>query len=91
MVTIQQINETIMFGDLTNVQLDSIVSAIKFKRTQLVNSNKRSMTIGTDVKFTNNRTGQTVTGKVTSIKTKNVIVSTGVSNWKVPANMLEIV
>jgi hypothetical protein len=91
MITIQQINQTIMFGDFNNDQLNSILSAVKFARTQLLQQNKRSLRIGTDVKFVNSRTGQTVTGKVTSIKTKNVIISTGLGNWRVPANMLEIV
>ena len=91
MITIQQINQTIMFGDFNNDQLNSILSAVKFARTQLLQQNKRSLRIGTDVKFVNSRTGQTVTGKVTSIKTKNVIISTGLGNWRVPANMLEII
>ena len=91
MITIQQINQTIMFGDFNNDQLNSILSAVKFARSQLLQQNKRSLRIGTDVKFVNSRTGQTVTGKVTSIKTKNVIISTGLGNWRVPANMLEII
>lgn len=91
MITIQQINQTIMFGDFNNDQLNSILSAVKFARSELLQQNKRSLRIGTDVKFVNSRTGQTVTGKVTSIKTKNVIISTGLGNWRVPANMLEII
>ena len=91
MATIQEINQSIMFGNLTNDQLNSIIGAVKFARTQLLQENKRSLRIGSDVKFVNSRNGQTVMGKVTSIKTKNVIVAVGLSNWRVPANMLEIV
>ena len=85
------INQSIMFGNLTNDQLNSIIGAVKFARTQLLQQNKRSLRIGSDVKFVNSRNGQTVMGKVTSIKTKNVIVAVGLSNWRVPANMLEVV
>lgn len=91
MATIQEINQSIMFGNLTNDQLNSIIGAVKFARTQLLQQNKRSLRIGSDVKFVNSRNGQTVMGKVTSIKTKNVIVAVGLSNWRVPANMLEVV
>lgn len=90
MATIQEINQSIMFGNLTNDQLNSIIGAVKFARTQLLQQNKQSLRIGSDVKFVKGN-GQTVMGKVTSIKTKNVIVSAGLTNWRVPANMLEIV
>lgn len=91
MASIQEINQSIMFGNLTNDQLNSIINAVKFARTQLLQQNKRSLQIGSDVKFVNSRNGQTLFGKVTSIKTKNVIVATGLTNWRVPANMLEVV
>lgn len=91
MATIQEINQSIMFGNLTNDQLNSIIGAVKFARTQLLQQNKRSLRIGSDVKFVSSRTGQYVIGKVTSIKTKNVIVAAGLTNWRVPANLLEVV
>lgn len=91
MITIQQVNETIMFGNLSNDQLDSVIHAVKFARNQLMKANKRSLTIGSDVKFVSSRTGQYVFGKVTAIKTKNVIVNAGFTNWRVPASMLELV
>ena len=91
MVTIQEINQAIMFGNLSNDQLNSIISSVKFARNQLMKANKRSLQIGSDVKFVSSRTGQTIFGKVTSIKTKNVIVAAGLTNWRVPANLLEIV
>jgi exosome complex RNA-binding protein Csl4 len=94
MTTIQKmsdINQTIMFGNLTNDQLNSVITAVKFARNQLLKETKRSISVGSDVKFVNSRNGQTVMGKVTSIKTKNVIVAVGLSNWRVPANMLEVI
>jgi len=91
MATIQEINQSIMFGNLSNDQLDSIIHAVKFRRNELLKQNKRSLTIGSDVKFVSSRTGQTIIGKVAAIKTKNVIVNAGFTNWRVPANMLEVV
>lgn len=90
MVTIQEINQAIMFGNLSNDQLNGIIQSIKFARNQILKANKRSLQIGSDVKFVSSRNGQTIIGKVTAIKTKNVIVSVGMSNWRVPANMLEL-
>jgi hypothetical protein len=91
MATIQEINQSIMFGDLTNDQLNSVITAVKFARNQLLKETKRSISIGSDVKFVSSRNGQTIIGKVTAIKTKNVIVNAGFTNWRVPANLLEIV
>jgi len=39
--TIQQINQSIMFGDFTDDQLNSIISAVKFARGCLAKSTKR--------------------------------------------------
>jgi len=91
MVTMQEINEAIMFGNLSNDQLNSIAHSIKFARSQLAKRTKNSLTIGTKVKFVNNHTGQYEIGNVKEIKTKNVIVNVGMTNWRVPANMLEVV
>lgn len=89
---IQQVNQAIMFGDFTNEELNSIGDAIKFARAQIANQNKREMRIGTLVKFTSSRTGMIVTGTVTKINRKFIIVNetNKLSNWRVPANMLEV-
>ena len=89
MATIQEINQSIMFGNLSNEQLDSIIMAIKFARGQLVQKNKFTLVKGTRVKFTNSRTGQSVVGEVTEVKRKFIHVRSGMTNWRVPANMLE--
>lgn len=89
--TIQQVNSAIMFGDFTNDQLNSIIAAVKFRRSQLTKSNKRQLSVGSTVKFTSSRTGHTVVGTVEKIAIKYVTVREPIRGlWKVPANMLEI-
>ena len=94
MKTIQEVNQAIMFGNFSNAELDSIISAIKFARASIVNQNKRAMTVGTIVKFTSSRTGVPVTGTVEKINRKFIIVrenGKAFGNWRVPANMLTVV
>jgi len=87
--TIQQINSTIMFGKFTNVELESIISAVKFARTNLANQNKRKFWVGGAVKFHSTKRGMTMQGTVSKIAIKYITVSTPQGVWKVPANMLE--
>lgn len=90
---IQQVNQAIMFGNFTNEELNSISDAIKFARTQIAKQNKREMTVGTIVKFTNSRTGLPITGTVEKVNRKFIIVreiGKAFGNWKVPANMLTV-
>lgn len=96
LVSIQQINSSIMFGELTNDNLDSIIQAIKYRRAQITQQNKRAFRVGDAVKFRNSRTGMTTVGTVKKINIKYILVSepsrTGgvfTSTWRVPANMLE--
>jgi hypothetical protein len=91
MTTISEVNFAIMQGDFTNDQLDSILSAIKFRRGQISKQNKRALTIGSQVKFTSNRNGVTYSGVVEKIAIMNVIVRTPLGGYRVPANMLEVV
>lgn len=87
--TIQQVNSAIMFGDFTNDQLDSIIAAIKFRRSTLTKINKRAFQPGAQVKFYSTKRGQTFTGTVEKVAIKFVTVRTSGSLWKVPASMLE--
>ena len=87
--TIQQINSAIMFGNLTNVELESVISAVKFARAQLAKQNKRTFQLGDTVKFTSNRNGLTYTGTVRKVKIKYILVNTNGGLFNVPANMLE--
>ena len=87
--TIQQINSAIMFGNLTNTELLSVIDAVKFARTQLTKQNKRAFQLGDSVKFTSNRNGLTYVGTVNKVKIKYVLVKTPGGLFNVPANMLE--
>jgi hypothetical protein len=97
MTTIQNINRAIVAGTFTNDELTSIGDAIRFARAQLTQKTKRSVTIGSTVKFTNTKRGLTVFGTVEKIAIKYITVreanpgrlTTGL--WRVPANMLEVV
>lgn len=90
MATIQEVNSSIMFGDFTNVQLDSILSAVKFRRSQLTKQAKQSIFVGTNVKFYSTKRGQTYFGTVEKMAVKYATVNTNQGRWKVPANMLEV-
>ena len=87
--TIQQINSAIMFGNLSNVELESVISAVKFARASLAKQNKRAFRLGDSVKFTSNRNGLTYVGTVNKVKIKFVLVKTNAGLFNVPANMLE--
>ena len=90
----QDINSTIIAGNFTNEQLDSIAMAIKFARNQLANKNKFTFRAGSQVKFTSSRNGQTILGTVEKINRKFIIVrenGKAFGSWRVPANMLEAV
>lgn len=89
--TIQQVNSTIMFGDFTNDQLNSILAAVKYRRSQITQQNKRALRVGDTVKFTSNRNGVTYQGTVDKVKVKYILVRTGSGLFNVPANMLEAV
>lgn len=88
MPTIQEINSSIIHGTFTNEQLDSIVMAVKFARSQIANKNKYTLVKGTKVRFVSSRTGQTVIGEVAEVKRKFIHVRSGMTIWRVPASML---
>lgn len=78
-----------MFGNLSNEQLNSVISAVKFARAQLAKTNKRQLRLGQMVKFNSTKTGQIMVGDVIKIAVKYVTVRTPGGLWRVPANMLE--
>lgn len=88
MRTVQEINQAIMFSDLSNVELSSIIDAVKWKRATLARLTKASLMLGDNVQFTSTKTGMTMTGFVTKIAIKYVTVKTLGGMWRVPANML---
>ena len=89
--TIQQINSSIMFGNWSNSELESMIDAIKYARAQMTKQKTRSFRIGDAVKFTSNRNGVTYTGTVNKVKLKYVLVRTNAGLYNVPANMLEAI
>lgn len=87
---IKQINSAIMFGSLTNTELESIIDAVKFARGNLARQNKQALRIGARVKWRSPRNPFGEQGTVEKIATKFVTVKTDSQfRWKVPANMLE--
>ena len=91
MINIVDIRSTIVAGNFTNAELDSIQQAIEFARAQLTQRNKSAFRRGDTVKFTSNRNGQVYQGTVEKIAIKYINVRTHVGVYKVPANMLEAV
>jgi len=85
---IKQINQAIMFSDLSNDELTSVIDAVKWKRATIAKLTKASLRIGDNVNFTSSKTGQNVTGVVVKIAIKFVTVKTIQGAWRVPANML---
>jgi hypothetical protein len=86
---IKQVNSAIMFGTWSNVELESMIDAIKFARASLAKQNKNSFRVGSTVKFHSTKRGQTFTGTVTKVAIKYITVNSSGSLWRVPANMLE--
>lgn len=88
-MNISAINQAIMQGTWSNDELTSMIDAVKWARSRLTQKNKRTMAVGSLVKFTSNRTGMVMQGTVQKIAIKYVTVNTAQGLWRVPANMLE--
>ena len=89
MLNVTDIRNTIISGDLSNSDLDSIQQAVTFARGQLAKKQIRTFNRGAMVKFTSNRNGQFYVGTVEKVGIKNITVRTPVGLYRVPANMLE--
>ena len=88
---IKQINSAIMFGTWSNTELNSIIDAVKWNRSQLARQVKNSIVVGDNVEFTSTKHSRRVRGFVTKVAIKYVTVNTGQGLWRVPANMLTVV
>lgn len=86
--SISEINQAIMFGSFTNDQLMSILQSVKYARGRLTKQTIYSTKLGDQVKFTG-RSGRTEVGVVTKVAKKFITVRCGMTNWRVPASMLE--
>jgi hypothetical protein len=87
MNTVRQIKSAIISSNLSNDDLNELVMAIRFARSQLVKEVKRSLRVGDTVKFTG-RNGVTQ-GTLEKVAIKFATVKVGFTNWRVPVNMLE--
>jgi len=76
--------------NMNNDEINQVVEAIKLQRTFLARTMTRAMVVGDTVSFTG-RGGKTVSGTVTKINPKTVVVrEQGYGQWRVPASMLTI-
>ena len=87
MKTVREIKSAIISSNLSNDDLNELVMAIRFARSQLVKEVKRSLRVGDTVKFTG-RNGVTQ-GTLEKVANKFATVKVGFTNWRVPVNMLE--
>ena len=90
----QQICQQIMFGNFSNDELNGIVQAIQFARASITKANIATIRAGSNVEFTSSKTGRKITGQVTKVGRKFLTVREhGMSwgNWRVPANMVEVI
>jgi hypothetical protein len=91
MLTIKEVNQAIMLQTWTDIELRSMIDAVKWNREQLAKRIKRSIGRGDNVEFTSSKTGRLTRGFVTKVAIKYVTVDTGMGMWRVPANMLTVV
>jgi small-conductance mechanosensitive channel len=93
-LTIQQVNEAIMFGNFSNDQLNGIAMSIKYARTQKAKQVKSGLKVGDTVKFPNSRTGYDTVGTVTKIAIKYITIRESGRSvgglWRVPASMISL-
>jgi hypothetical protein len=88
-LTVQEINGAIISGCLTNEELNQVADSLRYARSRLGETTKRSLRIGAPVKFYSVKRGVTMQGTVNKIAIKYVTVATQQGLWRVPANMLE--
>ena len=87
MVTEYQKAIAYILTQATNEEINGFADAARQRRAWLTRSNIRATVIGDKVSFTG-RNGVTLSGTVTKVMQKNVIVNTPRGNYRVPANML---
>lgn len=85
---IKQVNSAIMFGNWSDVELTSMIDAVRWNRAQLGKQVKNTLKVGDTVEWHSAKRGVTGRGVITKIAIKYVTVREGSMLWKVPANML---
>lgn len=90
-MSIQQINSSIMFGNLSSEQLDSVVMAVKYARSQMAKSRMNQVRVGSSVKYYSRKMMTNITGRVEKVGRKFLTVRLPDGTmWKVPAHMVEV-
>lgn len=90
MIALTDITSALVSGKFTNDELNSIIQAVTYARTQLARRNKFTLSPGATVSFNSAKYNRQISGQVEKINRKYVIVNTSTGKWRVPANMLEI-
>jgi hypothetical protein len=85
---IKQVNSAIMFGTWSDIELQSMIDAVRWNRTSLQKQIKNTLRVGDTVEWNSVKRGLVGRGTVTKIAIKYVTVKEGSTLWKVPANML---
>jgi len=88
MLSIKEVNSAIMLQTWTDIELRSMIDAIKWNRSRLAERTKAGICVGDNVEFTSSKTGRLTRGFVTKKAIKYITVDTGMGLWRVPANML---
>ena len=76
----------------SNSQINEVIEAIKLQQTWIAKSAARSVQVGTVVTFEGRR-GNTVTGEVTKVNQKTIVVRDQATQaqWKVTASMVSVI
>ena len=72
---------------MSSEELNSVVEAVKLRRTALARGSVRKLSVGDRVRFTT-RSGERVTGSVGKLNQKTAIVESGGTQWRVTASLL---
>lgn len=70
-------------------EINKIIEAVKMRRDRLHSQNAQSFRAGDRVEFTSSRSGRVLTGKVSRVKIKYVVVDCdNGQRWNIPGGML---
>lgn len=88
-LTVTDIKQAIMFGDFTPADMEVFADAIKYARSQLGRKNANTISVGSSVKFRDNKRGINYIGTLEKVKQKYALVRTAQGRYNVPLNLLE--
>ena len=73
---------------MSAAELNLVVESVKLRRTYLARQTTNSIVIGDTVKFNGGPKHGVITGNVTKVNIKTILVNSGTNNWKVSANLI---